>query len=324
MYHVPPELVREIFNFLFDTPLNDSEELGVPNRQKWSSIHGLTLVSKDFRALTLEAWFRTLFVTSPADITLLQDVFPEIGRAWTRELHCVQLHSRETSVWNLEGFQCLSRIRLDWMSPSMMPHYGSDDPADRLPFTHISSTVTELDIRGLPWPSPLVFHNINKILPQLRILKLRQSRTWCGLCHTCSVVKFRSPGPEMLVYEGGLGLPMHYSRVFSALEHLHTVSITVPDLGSGTTTLSQKHNPYLWSGECDRCMEIMYEDEAFRVRWVARKQGQADDTKEGGKTVYVFPPALKRVEWRFWKAESGEDSDFIENGDELNGSGDDV
>lgn len=89
-----------------------------------------------------------------------------------------------------------------------MPHHGSDDPADRLPFTNVSSSVTELDIRGLPWPSPLVFHNIGGILPELQILKMRQPKIWCGLCHTCSVVRFRSPGPKTIVYEGGLGLPV--------------------------------------------------------------------------------------------------------------------
>lgn len=261
-----------------------------------------------------------------------------------RELHCVQLDSRDVSVWNLNGFKCLSKIRLDWLSPFMMPHYSTSDPADRLPFIHVSSLVKELDIRGLPWPSPLVFHNIQIILPDLAILKLRQPRIWCGLCHTCSVVKFRAPGPEVIVYHGGLGLPvhsssssllnilltcgngqMHYARAFLSLKHLHTVQITIADFGSGKTTLSddREHNKDLWAGECDRCMEIMYEDDVFRARWVARKRGIANE-KDTAATVYVAPPSLKKVEWRFWKADNEEELEIQESGDEVSSSGEDA
>lgn len=125
-----------------------------------------------------------------------------------RVIHCVQTDSKYVSIWNLQEFECLSTIRLDWMSPRMMPYHGSDNPTDRLPFTNVSSSITELDIRGLPWPSPLVFHNIGELLPELKILRMQQHKIWCGLCHTCSVVRFRSPGPKSVVYEGGLGLPV--------------------------------------------------------------------------------------------------------------------
>jgi hypothetical protein len=55
-------------------------------------------------------------------------------------------------------------------------------------------------------------------------------------------------------------------------------------------------------------MGIMYEDDTFRDRWVARKQGLRP---EGGdnEVAYVRPPALRRVEWRFWKAATDEDPD---------------
>jgi len=125
-----------------------------------------------------------------------------------RELHCVQLASLDTQVWELRGFERLAKIRLDWLCQVMMPQYGSGDPIDRLPFTHVPSTVTELDIRGLPWPSPLIFHNVGKILPNLEVLRLRQQRIWCGLCYTCSVARFQAPGPERITYDGGLGLPV--------------------------------------------------------------------------------------------------------------------
>lgn len=122
----------------------------------------------------------------------------------------MQLVSQETQVWQLSDFERLTKVRLDWLLQTMMPHYGSEDPADRLPFTHVPSTVMELDIRGLPWPSPLIFHNIGGILPNIQVLRLRQQRIWCGLCHTCSVARFHAPGPEKIVYEGGLGLPVFF------------------------------------------------------------------------------------------------------------------
>ena len=103
---------------------------------------------------------------------------------------------------------------------------------------------------------------------------------------------------------------MHYARAFCSLPHLHTVRITIPNFGFGHTILSdaKDHNRYLWAGECDRCMVIMYEDNVFRDRWVARKQGIRPG---GGDTdfIYVRPPALRRVEWSFWSAEADEDPD---------------
>jgi len=95
---------------------------------------------------------------------------------------------------------------------------------------------------------------------------------------------------------------MHYARVFCSLLRLHTVCITIPDFGQGRTTLAdgKGQNQYLWAGECDRCMGIMYEDDAFRDGWVARKQGRIREG-EDNNGVYIRPPALRKVEWRFWK-----------------------
>jgi hypothetical protein len=135
----------------------------------------------------------------------------------------MQLASSDPQVWELCGFERLTKIRLDWLSRAMVPHYGSGDPADRLPFTHVPSTVTELDIRGLPWPSPLIFHNIGRILPSLQVLRLRQQKIWCGLCHTCSVARFLPPGPEKIIYEDGLGLPVFFPIPRVVTAHLSVI-----------------------------------------------------------------------------------------------------
>lgn len=122
----------------------------------------------------------------------------------------MQLAALDTQVWDLRGFERLAKIRLDWLCQVTMPYSGcgSGDSVDQLPFMHVPSTVTELDVRGLPWPSPLILYNVGRILPNLEVLRLRQQRIWCGLCHTCSVARFQTPGPEQITYDGGLGLPV--------------------------------------------------------------------------------------------------------------------
>jgi hypothetical protein len=115
---------------------------------------------------------------------------------------------------------------------------------------------------------------------------------------------------------------MHYARAFCSLLRLHTVYIAIADFGYGHTTLTdgKGQNQYLWAGECDRCMGIMYEDGAFRDRWVARKQGICAEGEDHA-AVYVCPPALRRVEWRFWRAETDEDLDELEGENEFLDSG---
>ncbi|KAF5381624.1 hypothetical protein D9615_005401 [Tricholomella constricta] len=145
----------------------------------------------------------------------------------------------------------------------------------------------------------------------------------------CPAEPFRLAAPTTndmkLVYEGGGGLPIHYARAFGSLQHLHSIFITIPDFGGGKTTLrnDQEHNKDLWAGECDRCMEIMYEDGDFRDRYVARKQGLPTTDKDFGGSVYVAPPALKRVEWTFWNAEGCEEVDVQESWDEWSDSDED-
>ncbi|KAG6828634.1 hypothetical protein H0H92_007226 [Tricholoma furcatifolium] len=301
MQHLPPEILREVISFSLASRSSNSE-LGVSIKREWASIEPLTLASKAYRYIALNAWFQSLFVTSPSDIVEFKAMFPDIGRV--KELHCVQLNARKISVWNFCELKHVAKIRLDWLSRgNMSPHYGSHNTADRLPFVHAPPTVKELDIRGIPWPDPHVFVNIDFIFPQLEVLRLRQPKIWCCLCNTCSIARFRSPGPETITYSGGRGLP--------DLQYLHAVYITIGDFGEGKTSLNREHNPHFWIGECDSCMDIMYEDESFREQWVARKKGLT--AKDG----HVAPPALVKVEWNFWKAEAMEEVDVEESGDEL-------
>lgn len=128
----------------------------------------------------------------------------------TRVIHCVQEDTSKVAVWDLQGLDRIMSIRLDWLSRSTMPFcYSNIETGDeKFPRITASSNVAELDIRGLRWPSPMAFHFIGQSLPNLKVLKIRQNRIWCGLCHTCSIVRFCEPGPEKIVYTEGEGLPV--------------------------------------------------------------------------------------------------------------------
>ena len=75
-----------------------------------------------------------------------------------------------------------------------------------------------------------------------------------------------------------------------------------------TPTSNTNVNPNLWSGECDTCMMMMYDDDsAFREKWVARKRRVGLACGDGQKDVR--PPKLRRVEYRFSTVDGGEEED---------------
>lgn len=84
---------------------------------------------------------------------------------------------------------------------------------------------------------------------------------------------------------------------------------------SGKSILGSEdgQNQNLWSGECDRCMEVMYEDETFRREWVLKKN------------VSVKPPRLGKVEWCFllWPKEDEDDDSVDWDWDEVEVESDD-
>ncbi|KAJ7845461.1 hypothetical protein B0H13DRAFT_119323 [Mycena leptocephala] len=305
---LPVELVREIIAYvLVVPPATVSDELGANLKPNWSLIRSLSIASKTYRTLALEAWFRVLFTRSPGDLVFLRSQLQEI-HSWTQEIHCVSSHPPLSDVWDLTGFCRLRTIRLDSSSISYRD----------FPF-HVSASVTELDLRGMSWPSPYIFQTVAATFPQLITLQFSQSRIWCGLCHTCSRVKFAEPVPPKLVYREGLGLPIHYARALSPLQHLRTVSIVVP-YSRGTHILLNPSDPArdLWAGECDRCVGIMYDDDNFRERWIARKKGilLSDSGALDSERLYIKPPALETVEWTFRNSDKGDKEVEDEDEDE--------
>ena len=205
---LPLELVQEIIHLLlFSAPPRSStpEDPGCSTKPRWSTINALSLTSQSYRALVLEAWFRTLYIDSLESLIFLQDSgwFPELWSKWTRHLHCVQPYSITFYVWNLSSFLRVSSVRLDWLRPPVSPE------PDTLPFLHLSSVVEHLDLRGRTWPKPGMIQCIANTpgFGRLKTLKIVQDRMWCELCQTLCLVRFQD-WPTGVVYEGGLGLPV--------------------------------------------------------------------------------------------------------------------
>ncbi|KAJ7197007.1 hypothetical protein GGX14DRAFT_375628 [Mycena pura] len=312
MLFLPHELVREIIAYFFT--VSSSEELRVNTKPTWSLVHPLSVASQAYRALLLEAWFRVLFTTSPSDFHFLRDPqnFPEIRNSWTRELHCVPTYLRLYRDWDFTGFRRLQTIRFD--HPVLPRREGR-----LFRFLDVPSSTVELDLRGLIWPNPYVLGEIAHTFPSLTTLHLSHQRSiWCGLCHTCSDVRFVDPVPPKLVYREGLGLPIHYARELSSMQHLRTVCITL-SYSTGIHIVFDPEDPTkdLWSGECDSCVGMMYGDVEFLARWTARKRGlhpgfQGEDYS---RRVYIKPPALEMVEWTFWRTNDA-DIDIDEESEE--------
>ncbi|KAK0199805.1 hypothetical protein DFS33DRAFT_1267752 [Desarmillaria ectypa] len=299
---LPLELIREIAQFALARSRTDSQDGGSNDEPEWASIHSFSLVSKAYRDIALEAWFSKLYVKDYKDTFPDGHLLPEVFTKWTSELHCVQLPptlANPIQDWYIDGFTRLKKIRLDWFR-------DNDQWNVELRFSCAkASGVTELDLRDVLWPSPMVLRGISRSFSALRVLRLRQLQIWCGLCNTCSIARFKDPCPTKIVYENGLGLPGHYPKVLSCLGQLEYVYLSIGVLSSGTTILTDGNdNENMWTGECDSCMASMYSDEEFRRRWVEKKKNIPREEK---------PPLLKRVEWSFWAAPpEDDDSDYLE------------
>ncbi|KAJ4474316.1 hypothetical protein J3R30DRAFT_3295695, partial [Lentinula aciculospora] len=292
---LPPELLREILGFYIAQNTNFNTKDTESSKPSWQLFSSLSLASKILRTLALEAWFRVLLVKHDEDLCDEYLPFTEIKRSWTLEIHFIQW-TEDSRSWNVDDFTRLRKIRIDCSKVDVVP--------PKFPNGSVILHNIEVEIRNIYWPSPLVAQYIVRAFPMLKVLTLRQTRTWCGLCHTCCFSEFQHPIPKLIRYEDGTGLPIHYAQAFASLKNLETVYLMVGVLESGKTRLGSEEgrNPNLWSGECDRCMEIMYEDETFRSDWVAKK-----------KTSTVKPPRLSLVEWCFLSREEFDPSAWNED-----------
>ena len=210
---LPPELIREIIDFLLSSapPRSTIEILGCSTKPSWHALNAFSLTSRMYRALVLEAWFRTLYIESPKDLEYVKCCWSEVGARWIRHLHCVQTNGSSISLWDLSCLLHLSSIRLNWLLPILM--HSCLGSKSGLPLFNFSSSVEHLDLRGLLWPIPEVLQDIphTRGLAYLKTLTIKRDMALCGLCGEFSNVQFKDRPTG--VYEGGYGLPVSSSRL---------------------------------------------------------------------------------------------------------------
>ena len=191
---LPLELVQEIIHLLLFSapPRSSTPEDPYSTKPRWGTINALSLTSHSYRALVLEAWFRTLYIESSGDLIFLRASgwFPELGSKWTRHLHYVRSFSGGPYLefCNLSAFLRVSSIRLDWILP---PSNYAD--LDTLPFLHVPPTVEHFDLRGRTWltdPRPIQCIANTRGFGCLKTLKMVLDTLYCGICHTSRFVRF--------------------------------------------------------------------------------------------------------------------------------------
>ncbi|KAI0646291.1 hypothetical protein C8Q79DRAFT_659507 [Trametes meyenii] len=280
---LPTELLREVVSYYSQTVASRGQETSRRSyKPSWNHYQPLTLASRVLRQLTLEAWFEVYYARSPQD---LSNGWPEFS-VWTRELHCVELGTdlriRPVIQWDMRAFCRLRKLRVDFdpkQSNAMLLTRFDQPPT-------IVSLLQELEIHDISWPSPMITCFIGQTFPKLRILKMTQDLSWCSLCNTCCFATFKDHPPEEIVYDKIVGLPRHYTTFLASLSQLETVHITI-SYGLGGSISVSSGNDAFWSGECDACMDMMFESTDYKKEWVKKK-----------KTM-ERPPSLKSVRWRF-------------------------
>lgn len=99
-------------------------------------------------------------------------------------------------------------IRIDWLHLHFTPFDSVLGDAEFMPFVNVECPVKTVEIRGLRYPSPMILKAFTAPFLHMTALELECLRIWCGLCHTCTLVRFSFPRPTGFLYEGGLGLPV--------------------------------------------------------------------------------------------------------------------
>ncbi|KAI0674280.1 hypothetical protein C8Q78DRAFT_1067363 [Trametes maxima] len=280
---LPTELLREIvFHYSQGAPLQEQEASRERCKPLWTHFEPLSLTSKVLRQLSLEAWFEVYYAQSPED---LSNGWPEFS-TWTRELHCVELGTdlrvRPVVQWDMRTFRRLRKLRVDFdpkQSNAMLLTRFDQPPT-------IASQLQELELHDISWPSPMIIRFIGQTFSGLRVLKMAQDLAWCSLCNTCCFATFKDPPPEEIMYDKVVGLPRHYATFLASLSQLEFIHLTVSYGLGGSISLSSC-NDVLWTGECDACMDIMFESADYKRGWAERK------------ATIERPPFLKSVRWRF-------------------------
>ncbi|KAH9831932.1 uncharacterized protein C8Q71DRAFT_714715 [Rhodofomes roseus] len=206
---LPVELIREIiFCYVDDATPEKPTSLVHPhlshvrfnNRSKADShsFSSLSLVSKVFREITLQAWFQTFVMRVPTVHLTGLSTIPGVAQ-WT---------SVKTGLWlglfsvrrSLMAFVRLRKLRIDAFPSDHS--YILLEMLEELPLT-----VVELELRYLAWPSPQQLVPAATLLPNLRVLEMHQESAWCSLCNTCRILRLKDDSVS-ITYTNGDGLPV--------------------------------------------------------------------------------------------------------------------
>ncbi len=153
-----------------------------------------------------------------------------------------------------------------------------------------ASGVTELDLRDVLWPSPMVLRgylqeffsvartpiaSVTDMVWTLQYLQYRQIQR--SLSDEDRVQKrpwtSSNSRRHRIHCHGSFYLKGHYPKALSCLKQLEYVYLSIGVLSSGTTILADgSDNENMWAGECDSCMTSMYSDEEFRQKWLRRRK----------------------------------------------------
>lgn len=145
-------------------------------------------------------------------------VVPPGSHTCARYLHCTLKAPWNSKLFDLRDFRKLKAIRVDHVHNRTLPvhsgPWGFLNATDLSPFQlfqnsppgllefHISSTSSER------FPSrPSTFLSVQGFR-DLRVLSLRMQKTWCDLCGSDQELVVPKPFPDIIVYQGGIGLPV--------------------------------------------------------------------------------------------------------------------
>ncbi|KAL0958789.1 hypothetical protein HGRIS_014110 [Hohenbuehelia grisea] len=251
----------------------------------------------------MEAWFFTSIFRCSTDVERAQVLFPQIASQWARRL-CFTPNNASDQI-DITIFRRVRRIFLEYNGVKSALCFGN---------ITVAVGAVELDILNNCATSLPFLISIRTAFPSLRVLRIRQVMPWCHLCNIHNFLEF-SRAPQTITYTGGVGLPIHFARVLSALQHLHTVEFSSAYfLNRNAGTYDLDDNSLLWTGECTSCMLLLSSDEEFRDEILAKK-----------KSPIIRPPSLEIVRWSFLmngeieecssSSESEEDGENDEIGD---------
>ncbi|KZT70635.1 hypothetical protein DAEQUDRAFT_725176 [Daedalea quercina L-15889] len=304
---LPFELLDEIVFWYFhscipgpSTPISLVPKDSRSSKPDWHAVQPLTVVSKAFRRLVLEAWFQTIIVRDHVHLVESPPI-PEVA-SWARAVHWINplaariqnspRHELPADAFEdngsildrragLAALNRIRRLRYDAMNGYFVP--GTFKLVGGLPHR-----IVELELWYHIWPSPgNAIMPIADTFPNLQVLELRQETVWCSLCNTCDVLFLSEAPPPSVVYTNGDGLPKLYNRFLSVLSRLHAVHLSAAYILGGGSSISLQELKTPWRGECGDCTLRLLTDEGFVSEWEVKNKDEP------------HPPSLREVVWTF-------------------------